>query len=1540
MTSPLVTGLVRCLDGSFDPKISSVVLSSEKFSSNLKLTDEDLTLLFGALVKNWTVNAIDLNKHAGAAVKFSLNEERPFLKILRSHPFKLLELRADGACMRKFDAFLLRDYLSLSGSLVRLDISGSSLRAVGASILCDGLKINKTLLHLGLSGNKLDSSSAKFLSEVLKIHPILFHLDLSNNLIGPIGAMHMATALVATTSLGHLNISGNVIGNIGITELCDALLINESLTLLDISSNRIDSWDAFVSLGNSLRGNGCIQKLNLSGNGLPSSCLDFFEDDEPEQFSFNFLDLSSVNISVSSLRKLSFLSLVQINLAGCNIDDDGASEISHVISTSITIKELSLFDNCITATGAAFLAKALQSNKKLERLSLSQNPLGDAGFKIICKCLESNRSLQCFQSECCELSDEATLFLKNMLASNSSIIELNLGNNSFTSHSAASNISIGLNSHRSLEMLDLHKCRISSGISQICNALKSNNVFKHLDVSGNMIDESSCLSISQFITSTQSLLFLDLSTNNLNNEGVAKIARALQTNKSLLYVGLNNNGFDETDSLLSALRANSTLQKVTVKDRGSFGTIFSDSRVCCELDISRGEKAFFSSTEPAMFQALTKTVSQFISSSVIAASYFIFEELKLLPQIFAQEDIKFFVHGLSKLFHDRGITYTELQSMSYSTFRSIIPNKLQINEDQFKLFQCRVQAASVTVISDQEISYGPVVHSFAKSILHCGRFRGMSVYIQLFQVETCFDKMLNVVQRLVTLKVSGYRNILNYIAIIQNGDKCVGLVIGRVVHSNQDLQKFQSMRSLILADQDQQRRQLNWMHMYYMCLGVAEGLHSLVCSPPLLPEGWRKGFDNERRACYFHMAGSDKNKTFSRPSVTQRAPILDVPITTSDSIFVDHQYCTQVSFLGEETLTQDVAVRTIRCILADVAFGCCWDCEELYTHLFSCDCLPDYMHVDQIPPEFLTLLRRCFPNSGPLPALSSIIDTLRLLSKQDTKSIPAKFPDFCREFVCIYFQWDDHLSHLSTEQLSCMCSRVGDVSFCRSICSDDFGNRGYVYFDRISTYNLDEIIQQCFDSDYRSEADYAEASFFLEPSTESNFTQDYTANAVEGRGTRMGHPGQWRNHTLQSGQKGYLRNYCSSELAEEGSLCRHGSESIQDSHWSCCGSKDFRSECTGHRGCIVLFGADCSSCRHQDNIMKSHWSCCGSDVSEAKCPASAKSMALKGVPKSDAMEPLIRLLPFGSNCFIFGSYALWLFEEARGSRPNWMPGDCDFFCLNVTTDELKEMAQNFCVRVKSNLKYDLKLSQINQNLISIDFCGSSIRVNETKISFVRSSFCTLVELQATIDLSVARVGVRIKPVNGDRNFIMPVRTRNDIEAGTMSWAMDPYMDTRSPQAQYFTEKLLPRLRKYMQRGYKFNRMETKLTAIDSFIFSYDEKEPSFDAEEAAEERDQSEGSNHWGGSDQGSNHDTSPAHSAQLYSDDGDGNEHEGTWRDQNDTQLYCSTFQHEDGLICTHSGGVIQANHWSCCGVTNRDAGCPGKGWVCCPRCKRIIKR
>ena len=46
-------------------------------------------------------------------------------------------------------------------------------------------------------------------------------------------------------------------------------------------------------------------------------------------------------------------------------------------------------------------------------------------------------------------------------------------------------------------------------------------------------------------------------------------------------------------------------------------------------------------------------------------------------------------------------------------------------------------------------------------------------------------------------------------------------------------------------------------------------------------------------------------------------------------------------------------------------------------------------------------------------------------------------------------------------------------------------------------------------------------------------------------------------------------------------------------------------------------------------------------------------------------------------------------------------------------------------------------------------------------------------------------------------------------------------------------------------------------------------------------------------------------------------------WRDQAVTRRYCSRAGEEEGPICGHGSDIIRTDHWSCCGVGERQAAC-----------------
>ena len=46
-------------------------------------------------------------------------------------------------------------------------------------------------------------------------------------------------------------------------------------------------------------------------------------------------------------------------------------------------------------------------------------------------------------------------------------------------------------------------------------------------------------------------------------------------------------------------------------------------------------------------------------------------------------------------------------------------------------------------------------------------------------------------------------------------------------------------------------------------------------------------------------------------------------------------------------------------------------------------------------------------------------------------------------------------------------------------------------------------------------------------------------------------------------------------------------------------------------------------------------------------------------------------------------------------------------------------------------------------------------------------------------------------------------------------------------------------------------------------------------------------------------------------------------WRDQAVTRKYCSRSGDEEGPVCDHGSDIIRTDHWSCCGVGERQAAC-----------------
>eukprot|EP00854_Cymbomonas_tetramitiformis_P009146 gene9146-10839_t len=207
----------------------------------------------------------------------------------------------------------LAEALTFNQSLTALYLSGNKLGAEDATALAEALAPNedgahcKSLATLDVRRNAVPAEAAAALAAALAAQLTQWHwfnmvpleqlreeavtsLDLRNKGIGVTGAMVMARWLVLSTSITSLNLSDSDIGAKGARALADALNPNApgrsyncSLTSLVLSGNNIgeaqydfsqfewrevDAAEGFAALGDMLRDNRTITRLDLSYNHL------------------------------------------------------------------------------------------------------------------------------------------------------------------------------------------------------------------------------------------------------------------------------------------------------------------------------------------------------------------------------------------------------------------------------------------------------------------------------------------------------------------------------------------------------------------------------------------------------------------------------------------------------------------------------------------------------------------------------------------------------------------------------------------------------------------------------------------------------------------------------------------------------------------------------------------------------------------------------------------------------------------------------------------------------------------------------------------------------------------------------------------------------------------------------------------------------------------------------------------------------------------------------------------------------------------------
>lgn len=311
--------------------------------------------------------------------------------------------------------------------LRNLNLEYCKLTHVGISSIISSLLANpKIVTHirrLCLSGNKCGSSGSTALYQFLNYWGRNF-LDSS---------LLCLEASGCDLDYGKCFSSFNNLNN----------SVGASLQELDLSLNKYKDktgWTKFVQFIEGLR---CLNKLNLSGCGLPvpSLCelLEAINRNFFLRYEDFFLDISYNNVSNGIFSLLSFFEsstvIKRLNIRGNNLRTDGFIALLKAVVKNGHFRSLNISQNIQSlkkkGTTTNPLIQLLQSCK-LEELNISENGLGDDLADII-GLLGENKTLQSLNICKNALSDSAALLLgTKVLPFNETLKDLYCDQNNFS----------------------------------------------------------------------------------------------------------------------------------------------------------------------------------------------------------------------------------------------------------------------------------------------------------------------------------------------------------------------------------------------------------------------------------------------------------------------------------------------------------------------------------------------------------------------------------------------------------------------------------------------------------------------------------------------------------------------------------------------------------------------------------------------------------------------------------------------------------------------------------------------------------------------------------------------------------------------------------------------------------------------------------------------------------------------------------------------------------------------------------------------------
>eukprot|EP01125_Pyxidicula_operculata_P013844 TRINITY_DN458_c2_g4_i2.p1 TRINITY_DN458_c2_g4~~TRINITY_DN458_c2_g4_i2.p1 ORF type:complete len:1156 (-),score=283.84 TRINITY_DN458_c2_g4_i2:3154-6621(-) len=317
-------------------------------------------------------------------------------------------------------------------------------------------------------------------------------------------------------------------------------ILSKCLTTLKLEYAMLDN-DTISLLGEELKNNEILQKLFIKNSSLKDLGIEILLDKISENKSIKYLSLAGNNISKKGMTTIAKYLSINSTLQTLSLNDNkigssrGCKELGIGIKLNNNIlKSLKLRNNNIGRVGLLnHLDYYLKFSTSIHRLDLSDNNLD--GYDIA-KFLNSNKQINHLtikDNKIDELNTDEDFFLT---LSMSNLTYLDISGNCFYLNELFTILSV----NEKLTHLDISRTNGTDYCEGISFALSNNTTLKYLNLSGNDIDSSGMLLISEALekhnTTLQSLY---LNGNDIGNEGVLHIGEILSKNSSLTSIGFS-----------------------------------------------------------------------------------------------------------------------------------------------------------------------------------------------------------------------------------------------------------------------------------------------------------------------------------------------------------------------------------------------------------------------------------------------------------------------------------------------------------------------------------------------------------------------------------------------------------------------------------------------------------------------------------------------------------------------------------------------------------------------------------------------------------------------------------------------------------------------------------------------------------------------------------------------------------------------------------------------------------------------------------------